>query len=77
MPAHPWEQRAHATAAPALTGDGRCSECKAPATLICEGAVMICPKCLAVLWHSEVRRQTPQQRPAEQAPEHKPAKSSP
>jgi hypothetical protein len=50
-PPTPWD-REPAPAAPALTDDGLCSECNAPAKLICKGEVEICSKCLAVLWHS-------------------------
>jgi hypothetical protein len=53
MPNRPWD-RERAPAAPALTDDGLCSECNAPAKLICKGEVKVCSKCLAVLWHSGV-----------------------
>jgi hypothetical protein len=51
-------------AAPVLTDDGLCSECRARPQLICKGEVKICSSCLAVLWHSNRRAAaTPKHRP--------------
>jgi hypothetical protein len=44
-----------APAAPVLTGDGLCSECRAPPMSICGDEVQICRSCLAVLWHLKPR----------------------